>query len=54
MKEVKVTYYRYATRTCDGGEVLIEWSTDNHDESLLNDGYQLTGNKRAINEESGK
>ncbi len=47
IKDVKVTYYRYATRTCDGGETSIKWSTEN-DESLLNDGYKLTGNKREI------
>ena len=47
-KEIKITYYRYATRTCDGGSVSIKWSTSQNDESLLNDGYKLTGNKKAI------
>jgi len=47
-KDIKTTYYRFATRTCDGGSVSIKWSTSKNDESLLNDGYKLTGNKKAI------
>ena len=46
----KVTYYRYATRTCDGGETSIKWSTSKNDSILLGDGYKLTGNKRIVKE----
>ena len=42
----KVTYYRYATRTCNGGKTYTKWSLDKNDTSLLNDGYKLTGTKR--------
>ena len=48
IKEIKTTYYRYATRTCDGGSVTTKWSTSDNDESLLNDGYQLTGKTRKV------
>ena len=51
MKDVKITYYRYATRTCTGGSTDIKWSTKN-DQSLLSDGYKMTGNKRAIDDSS--
>ena len=51
MKDVKITYYRYATRTCTGGMTDIKWSTKD-DKSLLDDGYKMTGNKREINESS--
>ena len=47
-EENKITYYRYATRTCDGGGTDIKWSKDKNDKTLINDGYKLTGNKREI------
>ena len=46
-EEVKTTYYRYATRTCVGGTTDTKWSIKN-DTDLLNNGYKLTGKKRAI------
>ncbi len=45
VKDVKVKYYRYATRSCTGGSKDIKWSGSN-DTSLLQDGYKKTGNKR--------
>ena len=47
-ENVKVTYYRYATRSCTGGSTKYEWSTSNNDKSLTSAGYKLTGNKREI------
>lgn len=46
----KITYYRYATRTCDGGKTYTEWSLDKNDKVLLRAGYKLTGVKRAYQE----
>lgn len=46
-EEVQTTYYRYATRTCEGGSTDIKWSTKD-DKDLLNAGYKMTGNKREI------
>ena len=46
-KDIKVTYYRYATRSCNGGSVDTKWSyLDN--EELLSNGYKLTGKKREV------
>ncbi len=45
-EEIKTTYYRYATRTCNGGSTSIEWSTSKNDSILKSEGYKLTGNKR--------
>ena len=42
----KVTYYRYATRTCNGGKTDTKWSLDANDTSLLNAGYKKTGVKK--------
>lgn len=50
VKEEKVTYYRYATRTCNGGTTDIKWSYSNNDKSLLDNGYTLTGNKKEVKE----
>ena len=47
-KGVKITYYRYATRTCDGGSTSTEWSTSKNDSILKDKGYKLTGKKREI------
>ena len=47
-QKVKTTYYRYATRTCDGGSTSYEWSTSNNDSILKADGYKLTGKKREL------
>ena len=44
----KVTYYRYATRTCTGGSVSVKWSTSNNDSILISEGYKPTGVKRAL------
>ncbi len=49
-KDTKVTYYRYATRTCNGGSTSIKWSTSQNDSILKGEGYKLTGNKREIKE----
>ena len=46
-ENITVTYYRYSTRSCVGGSTDIKWSTSN-DQSLLKNGYRLTGNKRAL------
>ena len=45
-ENVQITYYRYSTRSCDGGTTDTQWSTSQNDQTLLNKGYQLTGNKR--------
>ncbi len=42
----EVTYYRFATREYVGGFVDYKWSTSNHDQNLLNQGYVLTGRTR--------
>ena len=42
----KVTYYRYAFRTCTGGSTSTKWSLNSNDTNLLNDGYKKTGVKR--------
>jgi len=43
----EVTYYRYRTREYIGGATESVWSTcDPVDESLINRGYKLTGNKK--------
>ena len=47
---IKKTYYRYATRTCNGGSVDIKWSTSKNDSILKAEGYKLTGNKREVQE----
>ena len=44
----KITYYRYATRTCTGGSTSIKWSTSSKDSKLISEGYKATGNKREI------
>ena len=43
-----VTYYRYRTRTYNGGDVDYKWSLSNNDTNLLNAGYKLTGKTRNI------
>ena len=45
---IKTTYYRYATRTCNGGSTSIKWSTSQNDSILKGEGYKLTGNKKEI------
>ena len=47
-EEVKTTYYRYATRTCNGGSTSIKWSTSKNDTILKSEGYKLTGTKREV------
>ena len=47
-KDTKVTYYRYATRNCNGGSTDIKWSTSKNDSILISEGYKLTGNKKEI------
>ena len=44
-----VTYYRYKTRSYISGSIKTAWSSSNSDKNLLNKGYTLTGNKRAVN-----
>ena len=46
--DVKTTYYRYATRTCDGGSTSIKWSTSKNDSILQGEGYKYTGTKREL------
>lgn len=41
-----VTYYRYRTRTYNEGSKDIKWSNNQNDQSLLNQGYKLTGNTK--------
>ena len=45
---IKTKYYRYATRTCTGGNTDYKWSDSKNDQSLLNQGYKLTGKKREL------
>ena len=45
---IKTIYYRYATRTCDGGRTSTKWSTSKNDSILKSEGYKLTGNKREL------
>ncbi|MBR3524058.1 MAG: hypothetical protein IKN87_05210 [Bacilli bacterium] len=47
-KEEQVVYYRYKTRTYHPGTTDIKWSYYN-DKSLLNAGYNYTGNKKVKN-----
>ena len=49
-KTVKTTYYRYATRSCNGGSTDTRWSTSQNDSILKSEGYKLTGNKREVKE----
>ncbi len=46
-----VTYYRYRLREYTGGTTVYKWSSSNHDKSLLDAGYTLTGKTR---EKGGK
>lgn len=41
----KVTYYRFSTRSCNGGSVDYKWSLSNNDQDLIKQGYKLTGHK---------
>ena len=45
---IKTTYYRYATRSCNGGSTDYKWSTSKNDSILLSEGYKLTGKKREL------
>ena len=45
---IKTTYYRYATRKCEGGSTSYEWSTSKNDSILKSEGYKLTGKKREV------
>ena len=47
-EEVKTTYYRYATRSCNGGSTSIKWSTSKNDSILKSEGYKLTGKKKEL------
>ena len=47
-KTVKVTYYRYSTRTCEGGSTETRWSTDRNDSVLIAQGFKKTGKTRLI------
>ena len=47
-EEVEITYYRYSTRSCNGGSTSVKWSENYNDSSLLNNGYKRTGNKRVL------
>lgn len=42
-----VSYYQTRTRTYTPGTTDTKWS-DEHDDSLLNNGYQMTGNKKEL------
>ena len=42
-----VSYYQTRTRTYTPGTTDIKWSDEN-DDSLLNNGYQMTGNKKEL------
>ena len=43
-----VSYYQTRTRTYTPGTTDTKWSSEN-DQSLLNDGYKMTGNKKEAN-----
>ena len=43
-----VTYYSYRTREYKGGTVSIKWSRSKTDQTLLGQGYKLTGNTRIV------
>ncbi|MDD3187770.1 MAG: hypothetical protein PHD02_04825 [Bacilli bacterium] len=45
-----VIYYRFTDRSCVGGTSNYKWSLSDHDESLLNQGYILTGSKKLVEE----
>ncbi len=47
-KEVEVTYYRYSTRSCEGGSTETKWSLDKNDVSLKAQGYKRTGRTRLL------
>ena len=44
----KVTYYRSKTREFISGTTDTKWSTSQNDQSLISQGYSLTGNSRKI------
>ena len=44
----KVTYYRSKTREFISGTTDTKWSTSQNDQSLISQGYTLTGNSRKI------
>ena len=44
----KVTYYRSKTREFISGSTDTKWSTSQNDQSLISQGYSLTGNSRKI------
>jgi len=45
-KEYK--YYRYSTRSCEGGSRETKWSEDSNDSTLKNMGFSRTGRKRVL------
>ncbi len=47
-KTVKVTYYRYSTRTCEGGSTETRWSIDKNDTVLIAQGFKKTGRTRLL------
>ena len=47
-EEKQVTYYRSKTREFIKGTTDTKWSTSQNDQSLISQGYTLTGNSRKI------
>ena len=43
-----VSYYQVRTRTYTDGVTDTKWSSEN-DQTLLNNGYKKTGNKKEVN-----
>ena len=46
--EVEVTYYRYSTRSCEGGRTETKWSRNSNDTTLKSQGFYKTGNTRLL------
>ena len=47
-KKVNVTYYRYSTRSCEGGSRETQWSLDINDLVLKAQGFKRTGRTRLL------
>ena len=47
-KKVNVTYYRYSTRSCEGGSYEKQWSLDSNDLVLKAQGFYKTGRTRLL------
>ena len=47
-EEKTYTYYRYSTRSCNGGRTETKWSIDKNDSYLIGLGFRRTGRSRVL------